>query len=339
MLDNLEVFFENYLILGKNSAWWIGVIAAIAHIIFMIACLGANNGDNQIKGKSTSHNTINTYLWAAVIAAFPVVGLIGYLLLSVLPYNMWKKKHGEAPFPLTCRIDKPVWILVLLALVAGAVYNKLFDSSNIKLAFVVPMLMWIAITITDFSMNYFGRYIFVALSDKENQRTDICETDNLFGVEHFEELDISKEAAIFGKDSHIARTAADEIIGNGIFTATYVSAFSDKTGIIRYIDSDKNETDKYYIYCGDDKEFKKKYSDIYDAKYIGRGVTRYIQAYWEDGETKKCVDRILYRVTPSIKNVLLRSVSVFAVIYILSSPKTAELSGKIISFICSKIGG
>ena len=81
------------------------------------------------------------------------------------------------------------------------------------------------------------------------------------------------------------------------------------------------------------------YSDIYDAKYIGRGVTRYIQAYWEDGETKKCVDRILYRVTPSIKNVLLRSVSVFAVIYILSSPKTAELSGKIISFICSKIGG
>lgn len=330
MFDNFNNFFNGYHNLSECYPWWAMTIIYVIHIIAVVVCMKMNNKDDKYK---TSHNTLHSNLWLVLIIIFPFAGIIGYILLSIIPYNIWRKTEKKEPFFLSCMIYKRTWIFTIAAIIVGGIFSRVFDGSKINFSFAIPLSVWTLITFVDFLKNYIGKSLFVTLSDFLNPSKDLIEKEKIFGASHFAEKETDTEPAMWGEEARMVRSAVNQIMPDGIIPENS----KDFTGSVEIVIDCKKKV-KDYRYCGNSIGFKKIHADVYEAKYIGFGVTRYINAVWDSSDKNKCIDKVIYRATPCIKTVLMRSFILFLFVYVLCSPKTSEILSKIFE-LCEKMGG
>lgn len=352
MLYKLDYIFECYNSLRAEYPWWLTMIFVVLHIIAVLFCVIMNNHDNNQEKISKSHNSLHCSFWLTMIIGFPFLGILLYFLFSFIPYQIWKKKSINADnFPFTCKIPKMSWALNTIAggvgIITGIILKELyFDSESLFLCYAIPMSMWIITTIFDLNKNYLGKYLFISLADSDESDSDeivpeLSEEESIFGNSHFAEIDTKKDPEIFGIESLLARKAADTLVPDGIMSIKSSGDILNSTGMVSGCNEKGKIIYKSYKCHGNKKDFETSNSDVYEIKYIGRGVTRYIMAFWakNDDDSLMCIDRVRYRVASPLKFVLMRSFIIFFIIWTLFSTNAADISCNIVTFINSIIGG
>ncbi|MCM1507904.1 MAG: hypothetical protein NC177_12350 [Ruminococcus flavefaciens] len=347
MIDKLNYILECYNNFRVGYPWWVTMIFAVLHIITVIVCIAMNNHDKSTERVSKSHNSLHCSFWVIMILGFPVIGILLYILFSFIPYKIWNKKAKDRrAFPLAFKISKASWILYTLSGVAGVisgavVKESVSGSAGTFLTYAVPLSSWIISTVFNLNKNYLGKYLFISLHDSDKPTSDMTEEKRIFGNLHFAEEDTKKEPEIFGVESLLARKAADSIISDGIMPVKSPSDFFSSTGRVSGYDKNGNTIDKNYKYHGNNRDFETSVSDVYEVKYIGRGVTRYVMAFWseDDNGNLKCIDRVRYRVSLPLKFVLMRSFILLFIVWALFSSNAGDIICNIVTFINNIIGG
>lgn len=315
-IGELYEFYRSFFLNYSGIVREIFVLVMIVlHGGFVKYCLSANKNDSVKVKEKLSHNTVNTAFWVMVILLIPFIGILLYIFCSIRVYSRWKKNFPDAiSFPMSYKLyERQLQCLIFIGVVgkiADFVTNEL-NGKAYSLCFQMPFMLWVVMSAYDLAKAYRNRDIYIGLMNGESEEGHVYKQGkSIMGRKHMIEENADRDVKFRGRTSVEVRAAADSII----------SDFGELTETDQGVVNVKKRTVKFQVMHAE-KYFGGDNRDVVDARYIGRGITRYVRMKWstdENGE-ESCTDYVVFRISPKIRFVLIRSaITLFAVLTLFS---------------------
>jgi hypothetical protein len=319
MLSEFTPLYDAYKNLVSSIPWWGTAIFVLFHLVAFLICMGRE--DNQPfsvpQAKNAPHlNTVNAFLWFSVMLAFPVVGVLAYVLLGILPYVIWKKltKSEECPFvfpPLRAEFLVPVIAGVAGALLADQGFVKeLHGNQNalsIPFGFECALFAWIAVMF----VSWLSRRNIVGFVKPAGYDSTNVNAGSVFGIAMHHEYDEPSENKRFARQE---ASAARRAVSHKWLTEL--------------------ETDYPVGQPFEDRSFDfvvrrtpiipTTGMDVVDTHYCGRGVVRVEYLDWATKAEGFCYKHHCYVVAPSVYGWFIRLLTVLLFLFVLFVPEVQE---------------
>lgn len=326
MLTDLKDLLQYYdQILPKLPTWLPFVYFGLI-LIGLILCLASRH--KLQSGGSFMNNTFHTAVWAAVILTVPVFGTLLYIGGSMVPYRLWKRKNPkEILFPYTVYLKKSqMETLVLIGVVGMLVQffiQQLYELhevdevyTSLNYAFEGAFLCWLITIVIDWIQTIGRKAVYLRL---ESDQAKIRSCDALFGVSYAQDTAVTvTDRRALSIEAETVRGVADQVF-NGM---VYASDLKGTTGAVPTY----SMQEWTYQILAIEKQWRQSGMDVVDARYIGKGVTRYTVCMWEEENGKKSgTERVVYRAVPRFNRWLARAGILQIILLFLFSPWAAAI--------------
>ncbi|MBQ1464469.1 MAG: PLDc N-terminal domain-containing protein [Ruminococcus sp.] len=313
MITEFTKLFTYFTEMAADFPWWVTLVTIAIHLFFVIFCW-----------KSGNPGTISRIFWICIIIMFPFAGILAYLLLSRLPASILSKRENSVQVRSMVKNGALLGIIVagVIGLIVGNIYNKANDlTEDTILGLDFALLAWAITCVVDHFQSCKTENRFVRMGVYNDDGNFLVEpAGEIFGVKHYREIQVCSDNEKALEVQFVRRALVKSLLSVGA-----EGAVNDNYDGRDYCTS--SYTDSELTFAG-------KPIDAIDVKYIGGGITKYTISVSEtkgtgDDAEKVIVDRNLYRHRYNISGLIMRCVSLLAVVITLFSPLFVKCHGAI----------
>ena len=315
----------HYLYLVRLYPWWTTALTIIIHFFALHAIYRMNNGETSKRMVKCSKNTLHSSLWAIIVLSLPFVGIVLYILLSVMPYRRWKNKNSDNNnFPMAFLLRKGQVAFIIIPGVICAILDTYFLNFEWNLSREIALLCWTLMVLADCFFSHYNQASFYRIKPSNEDDWTLVPCNDILGMKHFVEEGADKiPVFIFSDEAAVVRRAADNEYGE-------IDLILDKNSGTVSIGG-KNYDYKRIMTQSD---FNNNKYDAVDAVYLGMGITRYVFSIMkQDDDNTYFEDSIVYRAVPRFKFFIMRAIILFGIYIALFTSFFTTTAIKITSFI------
>lgn len=322
MIQNIEQIADAYLDLFNGKPIWFTVTYITLNIIFLIICYKFEKDGLPKQNQQKFAALINYAVWFLVILIFPLFGMLGYIVCTIVPFVIWKKDalDGERfvwAFQLKNNQLKLLIIFGILGKVAETLFKDPLQGIE-QLDFLVAFFAFILIVVFDAISDFSKRRVYVALETENPYRAN---KGMLLGKKYKSVDVVENHKKRIRAEGAAARIAADKYFDQYVRWSRKSRTYFDEEVINSY-------------------EFKFTYSylpyqesnllDVVEAKWLLlQGVTRLIVL---DNTDDGFIEHVVYAALPRVPFMFIRALILFFVLIALFTPAFVELHLGVVGF-------
>ena len=327
MITYLFILLEHYLRLAEDYPGWITVLSVLIHLCALTALYSMNHGETTKRPVKFSHNTLHTYLWAVIILALPFVGVLLFVLFSVVPFRIWKKKNSNSnAFPFAFLLRRFQILSIITAGIIGTILGKVLNDFEWDFGREAAFLSWALVVLVDWFYSFFNKAVFYKIKPSGKDKQTIQLPNDLLCMTHRIEAGADTIPDFFFSDE----TATVRMAANNSYAELSLIPSVDR-GTINI-----NGKALDYNRVMTQSEFNKKHYDTVDAVYLGLGITRYVVSVIKNNRSETSIeDSILYRAVPRLRFFFLRAAILYVFYLVLFTKFFASAAMKITYIIDS----